>query len=168
MFIRQQRLDLRMVQKLGHELGKHLAVLQPVAVLGEYGRVPHRIVGRKSHEPAVQKIVVQLLNQLAFRPDAVEHLQQHGAQQLLRRDRRTPFVRVKLRKVAVQLPQHIAHKRANVPQRMVRRHPCLRRDVGKQLTLIRKYPPHASLRRFVDRKLNQRILAMARAFSANC
>jgi hypothetical protein len=27
---------------------------------------------------------------LAFRPDAVEHLQQQGAQQLLRRDRRRP------------------------------------------------------------------------------
>src|SRR5262249_22308004 len=43
------------------------------------GRVPHRVVGRKSHEPAVQKIVVQLLHQLAFRPDAVEHLQQQGS-----------------------------------------------------------------------------------------
>src|SRR5262249_49663511 len=79
MLIRQQRFDLRMVQKLGHELGEHLAVLQPVAVLGEHGRVPHRVVGRKSHEPAVQKIVVQLLHQLAFRPDAVEHLQQQGS-----------------------------------------------------------------------------------------
>src|SRR3989449_4707884 len=80
-----------MVQKLGHELGEYLATLQPVAVLREHGRVPHRVVGRKSHEPAVQKIVVQLLHQLAFRPDAVEHLQQQGAQQLLRRDRRTAF-----------------------------------------------------------------------------
>src|SRR5215472_12560860 len=26
-------------------------------------RVPHQVVGRKSHEPAVQKIVVQLLHQ---------------------------------------------------------------------------------------------------------
>ena len=32
---------------------------------------------------------------------------------------------------------------------MVRRQPCLRRDVGKQPTLVRKYPPHASPRRFV-------------------
>src|SRR6516164_917256 len=74
MLIRQQRFDLRMVQKLGHELGEYLAALQPVAVLREHGRVPHQVVGRKSHEPAVQKIVVQLLHQLAFRPDAVEHL----------------------------------------------------------------------------------------------
>jgi hypothetical protein len=34
--------------------------------------------------------------------------------------------------------------------------------------LIRKCPPHASLRRFAIEKLNQQILAMARGFSANC
>src|SRR5262249_17586511 len=168
MLIRQQRFDLRMVQKLGHELGEHLAVLQPVAVLREHGRVPHWVVGRKSHEPAVQKIVVQLLHQLAFRPDAVEHLQQQGAQQLLRRDRRTAFARVKPRKATVQLAQHIAHKLPDLSQRMVRRHPRLRRNVRKEPTLIGKYSPHASLRRFVTEKLNQQILAMARGFSANC
>ena len=80
MLVRQQRLDLRIVQKLGHELGKHLPVLQPVAVLGEGGRIPDRIVGRKAHEPAVHQIVIQLLHQLAFRPDAVEHLEQQRAQ----------------------------------------------------------------------------------------
>jgi len=30
--------DLRMVQKPGHELREHIAVLQPLAVLGEGGR----------------------------------------------------------------------------------------------------------------------------------
>src|ERR1700737_2154055 len=58
-----------MVQKLGHELCKHLAGLQPGAVLGEAGRIPDRIVRRKPHEPAAQKIVVQLLHQLAFRAE---------------------------------------------------------------------------------------------------
>ena len=85
MLVRQQRLDLRMVQKLGHELDKHLAVLQPIAVLCENGRVPDRVIGRKPHEPAVQQIVVQLPHQLAFRADGVEHLKQQRAQQLLRR-----------------------------------------------------------------------------------
>src|SRR6266516_3801277 len=37
MLVRQQRLDLRVVEKLGHEFGKHLAVLQSVAVLREGG-----------------------------------------------------------------------------------------------------------------------------------
>src|ERR1700686_4607215 len=56
MLFRQQRLDLRMVQKFAHELGKHRAVLQPIAVLREGSRVPDRGVGRKTHEPAVQEI----------------------------------------------------------------------------------------------------------------
>ena len=131
MLVRQQRLDLRMVQKLGHELGKHLAVLQPIAVLCESGRVPDRVVGRKPHEPAVQQIVVQLLHQLAFRADAVEHLKQQRAQQLLRRNRRTAFARVQLPQATVQLAQHIAHKYPDLPQRMIRRHPRLGRDVRK-------------------------------------
>src|SRR5262245_48353985 len=70
-----------------------------------------------------------LLHQLAFRPDAVEHLQQQGAQQLLRRDRGTAFAGVELRKATVELAQHVAHKRADRPQWMVRRYPCLRRYV---------------------------------------
>src|SRR5262249_29386654 len=86
-------------------------------------------------------------------------LQQQGAQQLLRRDRGTAFARVKPRKARVQLAQHIAHKLPDLSQRMVRPHPRLRRNVRKQPTLIRKYPPHASLRRFVIKKLNQRRLA---------
>src|SRR6202166_873318 len=138
-----------MVQKPGHELRKHLAVLQPIPVLGEGGRVPDWVVGRKPHKPAVQKIVVQLLHQLAFRPNAVEHLQQQCAQQLLWRDRGTSFAGVKLPKVTAQLTQNIADKLPDLPQRVVRRHPCLRRDVRKQPALIRKSAPHASPRRFM-------------------
>src|ERR1700736_6580127 len=43
MLVRQQRLDLRMVQKFGHELGTHRAGLQPIAVLREGRRVPDRV-----------------------------------------------------------------------------------------------------------------------------
>jgi len=120
-----------------------------VAVLGEAGRVPDRIVRRKPHEPAVQEIVVQLLHQLAFRPNAIEHLQQQSAQQLLRRDRGTSFAGVKLPEATVQLTQNVSDEITDLPQRMVRRHPCLRRDVRKQPALIRKNAPHESPRRFM-------------------
>src|SRR5450759_4452133 len=138
MLVRQQRFYLRMVQKLAHELRKHLAVLQPVTVLREGGGVPNRIVGRKPHEPAVQKIVVQLFHELSFRPDAVEHLQQQSAQQLLRRDRGTSFARVKLPQATVQLAEYLTDKLPDFPQRMAHRHPCLRRYVRKQPALILK------------------------------
>jgi hypothetical protein len=147
-----------MVEKLAHELGKHLAVLQPVAVLREHGRVPDRVVGRKSHEPTVQKIVIQLLHQLALRPDAVENLQQQCAQQLLRRDRGAALARVKPRKAAVQFAEHFPDKRANLPQRMARRYPRLGRYVRKQPALIHKCPAHASLRRFVIKNRISKLL----------
>ena len=126
------------------------AVLQPVAVLREAGRIPNRIVGRKAHEPAVQQIVVQLLHQLAFRPDAVEHLQQQSAQQLLRRNRRAAFARIELGpRLRFSSPSTSRTSSRILPQRMVRRHPCLRRDVRKQPALIHKFASHASLRQFV-------------------
>src|ERR1039458_4113163 len=146
MLIRQQRLYLRMVQKLAHELGKHLAILQSVSVLREGGRVPDRIVRRKPHEPAVQKIIVQLFHELSFRPNAVEYLQQQCAQQLLWRDRGPSFARVELAQATVQLAEHLSDKLSNLSQRRARRNPRLRRYIRKQPTLILKCSPHASLR----------------------
>ena len=93
-------------------------------------RIYDRIVRRQSHEPAIQKIVIQLLHQLAFRADAVEHLQQQGAQQLLRRDRRTSLAGVEPPKAAVQeITQNIPDKFPDLPQWMVRWHTLIRRDV---------------------------------------
>ena len=107
-----------------------------------------RIVRRQSHEPAIQKIVIQLLHQLAFRADAVEHLQQQGAQQLLRRDRRTSLAGVEPPKAAVQITQNIPDKFPDLPQWMVRWHTLIRRDVRKQTALIRKPAAHDRLRQF--------------------
>src|SRR5208282_4458879 len=149
MLVRQQRLYLRMVQKLAHELRKHLAILQSVSVLREGGRIPDRIVRRKPHEPTVQKIVVQLFHQLSFPTNAVEHLKQQCPQQLLRRDRGTSSARVELPQAPVQLAQHLTDKRPDFPQWMARRNPSLRRYVRKQPALILKSTPHANLRRFV-------------------
>ncbi|MEH2470363.1 hypothetical protein V1281_000392 [Nitrobacteraceae bacterium AZCC 2161] len=45
-------------------------------------------------------------------------------------------------KAAVQLAQHIADKLPDLPQRMVRRYSCLRRDVREQPALIQKSASH--------------------------
>src|ERR1700686_2289380 len=118
MLVRQQRLDLWMVQKLGNKLRKYGAVLQPVTVLREGGWVPDRIIGRKPHEPAVQKIIVQLFHELSFRPNAVEYLQQQCAQQLLWRDRGPSFAGVELAQATVQLAEHLSDKLSDLSQRM--------------------------------------------------
>ncbi len=65
----------------------HCIVLdQAFAVLGEYAGHPDCIVHCQANEPAKQQVVVRLLHELTFGANAVEHLQQHGPQQLLRRD----------------------------------------------------------------------------------
>ena len=79
---------------LVNELGRDIAVEQPIPVLAEHGRIPHRIVRRQPDEPAEQQIVVELLHQLPFRAHRVERLQQQRAQQPLRRDRRPSVARI--------------------------------------------------------------------------
>ncbi|MNT01458.1 hypothetical protein D3C72_1359240 [compost metagenome] len=59
---------------------------QPFAVLGEDRGHPNWVVHRQPDEPAKQQVVLRLLHELALGANAVEHLQQHGPQQLLRRD----------------------------------------------------------------------------------
>ena len=142
MLVRQKRLHLRVIQKLRHELLKHLAVLQSIPVLGESRRVPHRVVRRKPGEPAIQKIIVELFHQLAFRADAVEHLEQQGAQQLLRRDRGAARARIELSEAGAQVFQNRPNQLPYLPQRMLRRHPRLRRQIGKQSALISKSSAH--------------------------
>ena len=167
MLVRQKRLHLRVIQKLRHELLKHLAVLQSIPVLGESRRVPHRVVRRKPGEPAIQKIIVELFHQLAFRADAVEHLEQQGAQQLLRWDRGAARARIELSEAGAQVFQNRPNQLPYLPQRMLRRHPRLRRQIGKQSALIPKSSAHETPHRFVT-KVNHLRSAKARVFSANC
>ncbi len=60
-FVAEQRLDLRCPHQLLEEAPHDLLIQQPVAVLGERGGVPDRIIRAKAHKPAVQQVVVQLL-----------------------------------------------------------------------------------------------------------
>src|SRR6202048_2570438 len=131
MGIGQERLHLRMVQKLRHELLKHVAALQTLPVLGEGRRVPDGVVRGEPNKPAIQKIIVELLHQLAFRADRVERLKQQGAQQLLRRDRWPPLAGIKLAEARTEVLQNRPHQLPDFPQRMQGGYPRLRRDVGK-------------------------------------
>src|SRR6266481_942803 len=71
MLIRQQRLHLRVMQELGHELLEHLALLQALAVLRKRRWIPHPIIRGQPNKPAIEKVVVQLFHQLPFRAHAV-------------------------------------------------------------------------------------------------
>ena len=59
MLVRQERPDLGLAKHCTQGLGRDRARQQPVAVLGEHGHVPHRVVDAETHEPAEQQVVVE-------------------------------------------------------------------------------------------------------------
>jgi len=107
------------------------ALEQPIAVLREHRRHPYRLVHAEPDEPTIEKVIIELLNELPFRPDRIERLQQKRPQQPLGRYRRPPTVRVGIGKIAVERSQNFVHDRSHKPQRVLRRNPLLEVHVGK-------------------------------------
>ena len=122
-----------------------LALQQPFPILGEHRRAEHLIVQLQAHEPAVEQVVVDLLDQLALAPDRVQHLQQQRPQQLLRRDRRSadPFG-VDTIEALRQLLQRRVHQSPDRSKRMVLGNPGLQRYVAEDPTLERLRSSHIS------------------------
>ena len=75
MLIAGQRLDLRRAHQLLRKAANDLVIEQPLTVLGKGGGMPDRNVGAQAHKPAVQQVVVQLLQQQPLGADSVERLQ---------------------------------------------------------------------------------------------
>ena len=65
-----------MGQHRGQEGVRDLARQQPVAVVREARGVPNRIVDAEPDEPAEQQVELDALNQLPFRADRGERLNQ--------------------------------------------------------------------------------------------
>lgn len=103
----------------GQELHRRVARQQPIIVLGECGRVPHRIIHAETNELAEQQVELDPLNQLEFRTDRVKDLQQQRTKQLFRRNRSTPERRVKRVKLRRQILQCRVHDAPECPQRVV-------------------------------------------------
>ncbi len=126
MLVRQKGTNLAVPQEFGHEPLENITLLEPFPVLREARRAPHGIVGSKAHEPAVQKVVIELLHELPLGTDAVERLQKQRAQQLFGRDRGSPLVGIQRAEIPVQRRQNLPHDLAHLAQRMARRNPFLR------------------------------------------
>ena len=140
--VRQERLHLWVGAAPRQELGRHVGLQQPVAVLGEHRVVPHRIVHPEPHEPAVEQVVVELLHQQPLGADREERLQQSRPQQPLRRDRIPSRVRVELVELRIQARQTSLTMLPDRTQRMPRRHPRLDVHVREQLPRLLVRAPH--------------------------
>jgi hypothetical protein len=138
---------------------------QPLPVLGEHGRVPDPVINAEAHEPPEEEVVVQLLHELAFAPDRVQHLQQQGPEQLLGRDRRTPGLRVQPRELGRELPERRVDHRADRPQGVVRRNPLLGGHVTEHRVRTSIVAAHAPLLVALESGMHGRSLPR---FSASC
>ena len=151
------RFDPGLRQHRGEKLLRHLALQQPVAVLGEGGGVPHRILDAQPDEPAEQQVVVDPLDQLPLRADRIERLQQQGAHQPLRRDRTPPDRRIQRRKLARQRCSAALAISPNQPQRMIRPNPLLQIYVAEKaaanLIVAAHRHPHPPLQGDTMRKI---------------
>src|SRR5207249_11679303 len=92
---------------------------------------------QESSKLAKQKIVVDLLHQLALGADRVERLQQRSPQQPFRRDRLPPGTFVKRLELPIERGQHLVHDRPDRAQRMRRRYPLLHIHIREQGTRSR-------------------------------
>ncbi len=108
---------------------------QALTVLAEHGGHPARIVHRQANEPSKQQVVLRLLHQLPLGANAVQHLQQHGAQQLLGRDAGSSALDVVFIHTGEQLAhlaQRLVDHRADDPQRVIHRHEVVELLEGEQ------------------------------------
>ena len=103
-----------MSQHRRHELRCNLRIEQPISVLREHGHVPHRIIDPEPHEPAEQQIIVELLHQLPLGAHREERLQQRGAQELLRRDRRPPVRGIEAGELGIERQEGVIHNLADL------------------------------------------------------
>ena len=167
----QQAPPLRGLHDGGQERRGDVAGQQAVPILGEGRRVPDRGVHRQPDEPAVEQIEVQLLHQLALAADGVEHLQQQGAEQLLRGNRRAPIGGIQGREPRRQVGQDRLNQGLHGPEGVVRRNPVLQADITEQLTLAAVRATHVRLTRWETtnvRSSRAHLPGRPRPFSATC
>ena len=125
----------------------------------------------QADEPPEQEVVVEFLHQQPFAPDRVEHLQHQGAQQLLRRDRRTPRLGVQAGQPARHRLQRVVRQRADRAERMIGRHALFRRQVTEHVLGLLIVAAHDgapfSVGSIVVRR-DRSVDPISRTFSAAC
>lgn len=120
----------------GEEGLGNVALKEPAPVLGEHGRIPDGIVHGQAHEPAEHEGVVELLQELALAPDAVEGLKQDRAEELLRGDRGVAAVGVEQAEAGREGLQRLIHHRPDRAEEMVLGNPLLRPEVAPHVVLV--------------------------------
>src|SRR5271166_5104851 len=101
--IRKQVTPTCLLEYSSEESVGNISCEEPLTVLREHRRIPNRIIHIQAYKPTKQQVVIQLFHQHALTAYGVKHLQQQRTQQLFRRYRRPPCVRVQLAEPSSQL-----------------------------------------------------------------
>ena len=128
------------------EGARQVFVEEAFAVGAEGGVVPNFVLDVQADEPAVQQVVVDRLDQLAFAADGEQDLQQQGLEQHLRRHRRSATAGVHRFELAVHARQQRIHHGAQLAQRVCRWHSFFKADVAEHRPLEVLVASHLSCR----------------------
>src|SRR5450631_1653218 len=135
----------RLLEDCAKELLGDVTVEEALAVLGKHRYVPYGVVHVQTNEPAVEHIVIQLLHHHPLTANRIEYLQQQRSQEALRRNRWPASKRVDLIELARDLAKHDIYHLADWPQRVVRRHALLGRNVAVERYFLNILGAHRPL-----------------------
>lgn len=124
------------------EQPRYILVEQAVTVLAEGRVIPHALVHRQADEPAKQQVEINLLDQLPLGANGVNHLQQRGAQQPLRRNRGPSQGGVQPVEVPIHRSQNGIDQASQGTQRVIVRDALLQRRITEQLVLFEVESTH--------------------------
>jgi len=144
MFIASEVLLLGLPHHFAKELAGHIAIQQPIPILGEHGHVPNGLVQIHPHEPPEKHAVVDLLHQQSFTADRVQHLDQLRPEQLLRRYRRPTRLGVHFIESRRHAPQRQIRHSSNCPQRVIGPHPLFGRQIAEHVRLLMVLTAHTT------------------------
>lgn len=120
-------------------------VEQTFAVGAEGGVVPDLVLDVQANEPAVQQVVVDRFDQLAFAADGEQDLQQQGLEQHLWRHRGAPPAGIHRLELGVHRRQQRINHGAQFAQRVCRWHSLFKADVAEHRPLEVWVASHRSL-----------------------
>jgi hypothetical protein len=136
-------------------------------VLREGRGIPHAVIQSQAHEPAIEDVVVEVLDQLPLAADRVKHLEKERSDQLLGRNGRPAGSRIELLEARRHPLQRAIHHSADAAQRMILRHPLRRRYVAEDRFRLFRLSSQSLLR---DRSRAKSKIhhGHIRPFSASC
>lgn len=131
MFVRNHVLPLRDEQDLGEETLRHTFTEQALAAGAECRVIPNCLVDIHADKAAIEQVVFNVLDELAFGTDREQNLDQTGSEQTLGRYRRTSTTRVQRCKLRTHALQNSIDENAQLAQRMRLRNALFQRSVAE-------------------------------------